>query len=216
MWNGSHETWVDCLKRHLKAWKLRTSLSDQAICDEIVKAHERIGGPEKTGIVFAPGSKDEYNRQKANCAKIMRMLTDEPHSDFEAVQLVNMLPSITAAMPADLCISFWTEYLAPVGLAPQGMDGDADVGFSITQFSQLLKADSEAHQACAEVIANPDIETLVKARKTLRMAVIEKLRKSRAIEAMIRAKAALGTFVNRRKHDVSQVTERRSADKVTS
>jgi hypothetical protein len=211
MWNGSHETWVDCLKRHLRAWKLRGPAgdgskgqwSDETICDLIVEAHERIGGPAKTGIVFAPGSADESNRKKANAARIMRMLTDEPSTDGPSIALVNLLPSISAAMPADLATSFWNEYLAPARLGVRGLDDGQTVGFNPAEhIGAQTKESAEATLALLQVQANPSlasleaahkeqtdvIETATKARRELDAAIAE-LRSGGNVSRIVRKNA---------------------------
>lgn len=203
MWNGSHETWVDSLKRHLKAWKLRGPAgdgskgpwSDATICEFIVEAHNRIGGPEKTGIHFSPGSADEYNRKKANAARIMRTMTDDPQTDAEAVSLFLMLPSISAAMPTDLAISFWNEYLLPTRLAVRGVDDAAGDSITVNDLVAVMKEDAEAHQACAAVIEHPDMATLNAARTEIQQAIEQQTRLARVLDGMIRMKSTAGGAV---------------------
>lgn len=194
MWNGSHETWVDCLKRHLRAWKLRGpagdgskgAWSDETICDLIVDAHDRIGGPAKTGIVFAPGSADESNRKKANAARIMRTLTDEPSTDGQAIALVNMLPSITAAMPPDLATSFWNEYLAPARLGVRCLDDAIAVDFNpAAHIGAQTKESAEATIALLQVQASPTLSTLEAAHKEQTDVIETASRARRALDAAI-------------------------------
>lgn len=155
MWNDSHadETWIDCLKRYIRLWKRRTGFSDATICDLIVTGHNESGLAAKTGIRFSPGSADEYNRQKANAARIMRMLNDEPHTEFESVQLFNMLPSILKAMPEDLRIGFLNEYLAPVNLTVRGIDQQySSVLNAASHLVKIARETSEAQAAVADLI----------------------------------------------------------------
>lgn len=210
MFHESHESPVDSLKRHLKVWKRRGpagdgskgAFSEQTICDEIVKTFERLGGAAKTGMHFSSNSKDEFNRLKANAVRISRMMRDdevETDDQFTSDSLTNLLPYITAAMPRDLAISFWTEYLSPSGFAPQGLDEGDDGELTIRDLSVAIKADSESHLACAAVLQAPDdVAALVEARKSIRMSIAEKLRKSRTIDAMLRAKAAIGKALHRK------------------
>lgn len=166
MWNDSRadESWIDCLKRYLRLWKRRTGASDATICDAIVHAHDALGLAAKTGIRFSPGSADEYNRQKANAARIMRMLTDEPHTDGEAVAAINILPSILAAMPADLRALFLNEYLAPLGLTVRGIEGVEQPGLNATShLVSLSREASEAQCAIASLIDGGTREELAKA-----------------------------------------------------
>lgn len=173
MWNDSHadESWIDCLKRYIRLWKRRSEtgvLSDAAICDEIVKAHNASGLATKTGIRFAPGSSDEYNRQKANAARIMRMLSDEPSTEFESVSLYNMLPSILAAMPSDLRADFLNEYLAPLGLTARGIEVEQVAQFNPTaDLVKLAKEASEAQGAVADLIDGATPTEMAKAEREL-------------------------------------------------
>lgn len=173
MWNDSHadESWIDCLKRYIRLWKRRCEtgvFSDAAICDEIVKAHNASGLAAKTGIRFAPGSADEYNRQKANAARIMRMLSDEPNTEFESVSLFNMLPSILSAMPADLRADFLNEYMAPLGLTARSIQLDDSTPFNPTSdLVTLAKEASEAQGALANLIDGATPSEMAKAEREL-------------------------------------------------
>lgn len=212
MFHESHETFVDCLKRHLKAWKLRGpsgdgkegAYSDQAICDEIVKTFERLGGGLKTGMRFSSTSKDEFNRLKANAVRISRMMNDEVETDeqFTSDSLTNLLPYITAAMPRDLAASFLVEYLMPANFIPHEMEDGGDGEFSISTYVRIIKSDSETHAAFANMIDNPDVESLKATRKSLRTSIAEKIRASRTIETMLRAKAYMGKLVHRKDRTV--------------
>lgn len=194
MFHGSHETYVDSLKRHMKAWKIRGPagdgskgpFSDATICDFIVQAHERIGGTAKAGIVFAPGSSDEFNRRKANSVRIMRMLTDEPNTEFESFQLFNFAPSILAAMPQDLAMSFMSEYLAPTGLSPRSAQVTEAVTLDVpTNLCHSIKETAEANQALAELMHGADIEKLQRAQRELVEAVDAETKALKAVEAEI-------------------------------
>lgn len=174
MWNDSHadETWIDCLKRYLRLWKRTGDYSDATICDFIVQAHAAMGLDAKSGIRFTPGSVDEYNRQKANAARIMRMLSEEPHTGGEAVAAINMLPSILAAMPVDLRINFLNEYIACLGLSVRGVDVDAGNALNATvHLVSIARENSEAQSALADLIDGATAEELAKADRELSDAV---------------------------------------------
>ncbi|HJV75372.1 MAG TPA: hypothetical protein VJ654_14190 [Noviherbaspirillum sp.] len=177
MWNRSHETWVDCLKRYIKAWKMRGPAgdgstghwSDETICDFIVEAHVKIGGPAKTGIVFNPaGAGDESKRRKANAMKIMRYLTDEPNTEFESLQLFNLAPSILAAMPEDLRTGFLNEYISMLNLSVSGIETAGTNRLNATaHLVEIAKETSEAEAAVAELISSPTSAHLVEADREL-------------------------------------------------
>lgn len=170
MWNDSHadESWIDCLKRYLRLWKRTGDFSDATICDFIVQAHVALGLDIKSGIRFTPGSADEYNRQKANAAKIMRMLSDEPHTEGEAVAALNMLPSILAAMPIELRVDFLNEYIACLGLSVRGVEINAGSALNATShLVNFTREACEAQTAVANLIDGATPEELVKADREL-------------------------------------------------
>lgn len=208
---GLHETWVDCLKRHIKDWKMRGPagdgtrgpFSDETICQFIIEAHERIGGPLKTGIVFAPvGSGDESKRRTANAKRIMRYMTDEPNTEFESFQLFNLVPSILAAMPQNLAKRFINEYLEPAKFVASEADDDGEDGFGPEVAHKTQSATFSALHAISAASLNPTPELLaiaereaVNAQKTFKRtrAFITKAR-----NACKGAKAVLGKFTHRK------------------
>jgi hypothetical protein len=206
MFHGSHETYVDSLKRHMKAWKMRGpagdgsrgAFSDATICDFIVETHNRIDGPSKTGIVFAPGSSDEFNRKKANAVRIMRMLTDEPQSEHDEIQLFNMAPSILAAMPQDLAVSFITEYLRPAKLLVRAQDDEAHAEFNLAVVHDTHNAAHDAMKSMLEATLNPTPENLEIAEREAIKAT-EKFKRTRAfISAARNGLKAIGRIVQRK------------------
>ncbi|WP_156480099.1 hypothetical protein [Collimonas pratensis] len=203
MFLDPHESAIASLSRHINAWKKRSGMSNATIADEVVKAHERIGGPVRTGIRFDSHSSDEYNRMKANATRIWRWLDDV--TDDKNLLNANFLPSVVAALPADLKISFWNEYLAHDGLCVTGVDMAEQGEFHINDLASIMKEDSEAHQACAKVIENPDLVTLQLAKREIDEAIEMKKHAGRMIGAMIRAKSFLGKICHpRRAREVQQ------------
>jgi hypothetical protein len=189
MFLDSHESPIASLLRHINIWKKRDDLSNATIADEIVKAHDRIGGALRTGIRFESNSGDEYNRMKANQMRIWRWLDDV--SDDKNLLTANFLPSVVAALPLDLKISFWNEYLAHDGLCVTGAEpGDGE--FRIADLAAVMKEDSEAHQACAQVIGNPaSIQLLQQAKKEIDEAIETKRRAGKLIGGMLRARSVM-------------------------
>jgi hypothetical protein len=201
MFHTLQETWVESLKRHLSAWKKEAGYSEMTMFDEIVKAHERIGGPQKTGIHFSDG-KDEYNRQKANAIRIKRLLVDDEEGigREQADQLVNLMPSILAAMPAHLRISFLNEYLAPLELHVAGNEEATEGDVGIADLAEIMHQDAKAQQSFAAVLQSQDINTLTEAHKAILESIETKKRKGRFIAAMIRAKTATGSAIKKMFH----------------
>lgn len=158
MFHSSHETWIGSLKRHLGIWKKQgingEPMSEMTMFDEIVTAHYRIGGDLKTGIRFSDG-KDEYNRMKANAVRIKRLLVDDEEGigREQASQLLELLPSILAAMPTHLRTSFLNEYLSPLGLTVRGMDEGVTVAqCATTHLVSFSRESAEAQCAMAGLI----------------------------------------------------------------
>lgn len=199
MFQKLQATPIQCLKRHLDAWKLRgpngRGMSEATMFDEIVAAHNRIGGPERTGIRFNEGD-DLYNRQKANALRVKRLLADEdPVKDDLADQLVNLLPSILAAMPADLRISFLNDYLTPLDMHVAGNDEADDGELGISDLAEIMHKDAQMQQSFAAVLQSPDLSALTAAYKDINESIETKKKKGRFIAAMIRAKSATGSAI---------------------
>ena len=198
MFHALQETHVESLKRHLSAWKKEAGCSEMTMFDDIVAAHESIGGPQKTGIQFSDG-KDEYNRQKANAVRIKRLLVDDGEGigREQADQLVNLLPSILAAMPVHLRISFLNEYLAPLNMHVAGND-DSDTGeFGISDLAELMQTDAQTHQSLAKVLQSDDIDVLNAAYQDINASIETKKKKGRFIASLIRAKTSGASFLKK-------------------
>lgn len=202
MFHALQETHVESLKRHLNAWKKESGMSEMTMFDEIVAAHIRIGGPEKTSIHFSDG-KDEYNRQKANAIRIKRLLVDDEDGvgKEQADQLVNLLPSILAAMPAHLRISFLNEYLAPLDMHVSSNEESEDGEVTIGDLAEVMRTDAQKHQLLAQLIEGADAETLQKALNALNASVAETKKRSRIIQGLIRTGKFLGKFAKRAKRN---------------
>ena len=77
MQHGSHNrTLIAILRDAVEAWRKRNGWSRETAAQTIVDAHERIGGPANSGIVFEPPSIDAFKRVKANADRIFRWLDD--------------------------------------------------------------------------------------------------------------------------------------------
>jgi hypothetical protein len=198
MFHALQETWVESLKRHLSAWKKEAGCSEMTMFDAIVAAHARIGGPAKTGIVFSDG-KDEYNRQKANAVRIRRLLVDDEEGigREQAEQLVNLLPSILAAMPAHLRISFLNEYLSPLNLHVAANEDSDNGEFGIRDLAELMQTDAQTHQSLAKVLESDDLDILKAAYQDITTSIETKKKKGRFIAGLIRAKTSTGAALKK-------------------
>lgn len=195
MFHALQETHVESLKRHLNAWKKDSGMSEMTMFDEIVAAHIRIGGPEKTGIHFSDG-KDEYNRQKANSIRIKRLLaeSDEGIGREQADQLLNVLPSILAAMPANLRISYLNEYLSPLDMHVSSNDDNEEGEVTVRDLAEVMHTDAQKHQLLAQLIEGADPETLQNALNALNASIAATKKRGRIIQGLIRTGKFLGKF----------------------
>lgn len=114
MRNGTHSL-IGLLRKYVAIWRRRESWSIGTVGEEIIAAHERIGGVEVSGIRFEPHTMDAYDRQRINGERIARWLDDETKDN-------NLLPanfaqSILAALPVDLRLACLDEFLEPLGMA---------------------------------------------------------------------------------------------------
>ena len=198
MFHALQETHVESLKRHLNAWKKESGMSEMTMFDEIVAAHIRIGGPEKTGIHFSDG-KDEYNRQKANSIRIKRLLaeSDEGIGREQADQLVNVLPSILAALPTILRISYLNEYLAPLDMHVSSNDESEEGEMTVHRVAEVMFTDAQKHKLLAELIEGADADTLKNALNALNASEAATKKTSRIIQGLIRTGKFITKFTKR-------------------
>lgn len=127
MQHGSqHRTQIAILRDAVEVWRKRNGWSRETAAQTIVEAHERIGGPASTGIVFEPPSRDTFERVKANADRIFRWLDDSTKD--KNLLPVNFVSSILAALPDEQRLQLADELLAPVGLAARYADDDSTVG----------------------------------------------------------------------------------------
>lgn len=108
------KTRIAMYRECVEEMRKREGWSRETVCQMIVEAHERIGGPATTGIRFEPPTTDAYERQKVNAERIFRWLDDVTKDK-------NLLPanfeaSIEEAMPIDIYLKFENMRLARKGV----------------------------------------------------------------------------------------------------
>lgn len=197
MSDNLHKTTIGLLREYVEAWALRMDWSHEAIANEIVVFHDQCDWMLRSKVTFDESSNNERRRDN-NRAKIFRWLNDsDKHGNLLSA---NFLPFVVAAMPHDLQIGFWNEMLKGAGLCVTGIDEGQGGEFSITDLAAVMKEDSEAHQACAQLIALPSLPALRRADKEIAEAIETKKRAGRLIRAMIKAKSATGTAIGKFLH----------------
>lgn len=150
MRSQSHTTWISKIAEHVDAWRKAKKMSQASVVDEIVKTHDAIGGPVATGIAFE-GNSDEFNRMHANMQRVYRWLDDR--SKDTNLLPANFLPSVLAAMPADVRMSCLNEMLAPLGLVVRGAEqSEGELASATAHLVKIARETSEAQSAVASLI----------------------------------------------------------------
>lgn len=184
MRNQSHETLISRIAAYVDDWRKASKMSQATVVDEIVKAHERIGGEAATGIRFE-GNQDEFNRQHANSQRVWRWLDDK--SKDTNLLPANFIPSILAAMPQETRIAFLSEQLAPLGLGVRVLDRTDEGDLS---FEHVVDSHMEAVNAVHLISLaqkDPTEENLAKAEHAAHK-VTERFARTRKVIAGARAK----------------------------
>lgn len=186
MQNSTQKSFIAMLADCVDAWRKRCGMSQATVVDEIVKAHERICGPQITGITFEPNS-DEYNRMKANSDRVWRWLDDK--SKDRNLLPANFIPSVLAAMPVDVRIAFLDDVLRPLGIATRSLAGQGVEDINPTALlCATIQEDAESHQAIAALNHNMDLPSLLRAQKENKDATEAHLEAGRQLESAIKSR----------------------------
>lgn len=202
MRNESHSSLIGTIRAHVVAWRKSEGWSREAVVQAIVEAHGRIDGPAATGIVFDPTTRDPFERQKVNADRVFRWLDDE--SKDGNLLPANFIPSIWAAMPADVRLHCIGDCLRPLGITVAGADPTIVGTFeALAHLRELIKETSEAQLALVEVGPNAGVAQLERASREIKDVQEVASRAARALES------AMSGF----RVGVAKVTSLRSSDK---
>lgn len=162
MQTGSHDdkTLIAVLLEHVNRWRKSQNWSRETAAQFIVEAHASIGGPSVTGIHFDGAHPDTYTRQKNAADRIFRWLDDA--SKDNNLLPANFIPSILAAMPADIRTAALNDILRPVGMTAMPVTiqhGEIDAASMI---KSLLKEQSEAQMAMADLLDGATRDELIR------------------------------------------------------
>lgn len=125
MQRATHPSRIAIISDHVEAWRRENRWSRETVADYIVQAHERIGGPEITGIRFEPPTTDTFERMRVNADRVFRWLDDRSKDK-------NLLPanfewSVLAALPMDRRLLLANDLMQPVDIAVRGIiESDAE------------------------------------------------------------------------------------------
>lgn len=125
MQRATHPSPIAIISDHVEAWRRENRWSRESVADQIVQAHERIGGTLYTGIRFEPATTDTFERMRVNADRIFRWLDD--HTKEKNLLSANFIWSILAAMPMDRRLLLANDLMHPVDITVRCMiDVDAE------------------------------------------------------------------------------------------
>lgn len=182
MQHGSH-TLISILRDAIEGWRKQNSWSRETAAQVIVETHEQQGWQQVSGIVFDPHTRDAYGRMKVNADRIFRWL-DDATKDNNLLP-TNFVPSILAALPADLRMNTVNRMLMPVGLACRNISTEGTTQ-PLVMLKEMLTEASEAESAMAALVDGVDPGELENAHKELSEAVASFTRARNTIEGMMK------------------------------
>lgn len=184
------QTLIGLVREQVGQWRREMGWSREAVSDEIVQAHVRIGADEATGIQFDPPTRDLVARMKVNADRIQRWLDDETKDS--TLLPANLLPSVLAALPMERRLHLLNQILAPLGVEARSAD---DVGCDETvpeMIRDVAKEGGEAVAALAGISPASSQADLQVALKEVQEAREASTRAERGLRAMLaKGKAAV-------------------------
>lgn len=183
-------TLIAIIRDHVEDWRRENAWSRETVADQIVQAHDMIGGPRLTGIAFDPPTRDTFERMRVNADRIFRWLDD-------ATKEKNLLPanfiwSILAALPLERRIHLADDLLHPAGLAVscETEEGEEPTAQAVAiHFRALVMHTADATVAMSDMVDGIHPGEAERAKKTL----------SIAGAAIQRARALVDRILKRRK-----------------
>ena len=160
-------TLISLLASAVNEWRRAEGWSRETVVQVIVEHHQRIGGEQLTGLVFAPPSSDPFDRAKASADRVFRWLDDQ--SKDTNLMPANFLPSLLGAMPLARRAALASELLHELGLAVRPLvTVDSAGGLDAVEMLQsLLARHAEAASSVAELVDGVDPGELARAQAGL-------------------------------------------------
>ncbi|QYY30325.1 hypothetical protein K2O51_23435 [Cupriavidus pinatubonensis] len=185
---NSQQTLIGLLRESVIAWRTRERWGRETVAQEIVITHESLGVEDRTGIRFDPRTPDAYERMKVNADRIFRWLDDETKDS--SLLPANFIPSILAALPADLRLKLLGQLLAPLGLTVRPLCARTNAELPVPLLlAGMLKEDGEAHLAVTSLMSDASPEALRAAYREVSEAVASQQGVLRHIEAALASQA---------------------------
>ncbi len=156
-------TLIAILLSGLEDWRRSKGMSRQTAAQEVVEAHERIGGPSTTGIEFADNP-DAYKRAAVNCDRVYRWLDD---ATKETTLLpANMSKSVLAALPQAYQVRALNEYLRDLHLAVHPLSTRVESP-APAHLKDMLRETAEAAAAFTDLLDGATRQELLEAQQQL-------------------------------------------------
>lgn len=153
MQRATHPSLIAILRDHVEAWRRENRWSRETVADYIVAAHERIGGPGFSGIVFDPPTGDTFERMRVNADRVFRWL-DDSTKDRNLLP-ANFLWSVLAALPMDRRVLLVNDLLHPVDLAVRTVidgEGEPTAEEIASNFREIVAHGSDATVAVSQLL----------------------------------------------------------------
>jgi hypothetical protein len=176
-------TWIATLRGCVEEWRRENGWSRESVADMIVQAHERIGGPRATGIVFDPPTRDTFERMRVNADRIFRWL-DDVTKDRNHLP-ANFIPSILAALPEGLRLHALDEMVRPFGIACRTVGGEASIEAIGPLFRSMLTEGAQAEVAAADLLDGASPEELRIAQREIAEDIAARNRMLEAVESAL-------------------------------
>lgn len=167
--------------RHSKRW------SREALVQDMVDAHNKINGPEATGIEYvAPvDPKDIAGPQKINAERVYRWMDETKDR--------NLLPfnahiAVYGGLPIDSRIKLMNELYNPIGVVVRPIEAEAVELKPLQLLQRILKECAEAQHAIAGLADGFDSKELSDAH----------LQVSEAIDALLESRKAIENLMSHR------------------
>lgn len=168
MRNTSHNTFTGVLRDAVESWRKASAWSRETVVMHIVEAHERLGGPASTSIVFDPPTRDAFERAKVNADRVFRWLDDVTKDTNTCPP--NFLPSILAALPLDRRMAVVNQWLRPLDICCRPANHhDAQISGDETlhSFKHLVNASADAQTSVADLLDGVEPGELERAQAAL-------------------------------------------------
>lgn len=165
MSNKAHVSPIAALLEAVTKWRTAIKWTREDVAVEVVKAHNAINGPSRTGVAFESDTKDTFKRNHTDAVRIFRWLDDDKDTNLLSV---NMLPSVLAALPEDMRLHWLKDYLRPLGLDVKSIEQcQGETPDMSRMLCNVMKEGSEGMQALAEAAADPSPANVARAVKEM-------------------------------------------------